>query len=172
MNTAKIDNKYQNQLLLNIPLDKDKPMLTDNLPIKVLIFAATGMLRDSLCSLLASLPDVRIGGVFSFTDHLPQDLDKFRPEIILMDCTGKTHHLEFVREIKSGNPNHYCLVIVENSQKARLAYSYGADDVLMRGCTGFEFKAAFQNNMEKIRANTALTISRNSDVAQVPDENQ
>jgi DNA-binding NarL/FixJ family response regulator len=147
-------------------------MLTENRPIKVLIIAMPGMIRDSLYSLVSSLPDIRIGGVLSFADHLPQDLDNFRPEIILMDCTGKTHHLESIREKKSGYPNHYCLVIVENSHKAWLAYHYGADDVLMRGCTGYEFKAAFQNNIKKIRANTRLTISQNTDVVQVPDENR
>jgi DNA-binding NarL/FixJ family response regulator len=147
-------------------------MLTEKPPTKVLIIAVPGMIRDSLCSLLSSLSDVRIGGVLSFADLSPQILDDCFPKIILMDCTGKAQQLESIREIKSGYPNHYCLVIVENSHKAWLAYHYGANDVLMRGCTGYEFKAAFQNNIKKIRANTRLTISQNTDVVQVPDENR
>ena len=119
-------------------------MLTENPPINVLMIAPPGMMRDSLCSLLSSIPAVSIVGFLSFEDQIPQSLVALYPDIVLMDCTGKAHNLETIRRIKVWNPDQYCLVIAGNSHEARLAYLYGADEVLTHGYTGFQFKAALR----------------------------
>lgn len=125
-------------------------MLTDP-PTKILIVSPPGMMCDSLCNVLSGLPNIRILAVLPFTDLFIQEIIRHRPDVVLIDCSGEVQDFEPIRQLKNRAPYQSCIAIAENVNKARQAYLYGVDDVLLRGCTGFEFRVAIQKIIEQNR---------------------
>ena len=125
-------------------------MLTDP-PTKILIVSPPGMMCDSLCNVLSGLPNIRIVAVFPLTDQLTQEIMHHRPDVVLIDCSGEVQDFELIRDLKNRLPYQSCIAITENANKARQAFLYGVDDVLLRGCTGYEFRVAIQKIIEQNR---------------------
>lgn len=130
--------------------------MDNNLPISVLIVGAPGMLRDSLCSLSNCLESVNVVSITSASDFLDAK-NINHAELIVIDCNGDSlNYFVSVLKFKSQNPTSKVVVIVEHLNQIDLARRYGADEVLLRGFTGQDFKIVVNKILENRQAFTAM----------------
>jgi hypothetical protein len=119
-----------------------QPSIAYAKPTRVLIYAAPGLVRDSLCSLIASFSFTSIVGVLPLcTCVLDEPSDS--PDLVLLDTFNEAQNLALVLHLRQKFPLSRLVVIIDTLSQKQLAYLYGADDVLMRGSAGQEFKAIF-----------------------------
>jgi len=120
---------------------------------RILICARPGHFRESLIAVLKTLPRSEL----FLVDSINQDHDEAYSHqihmLLLADLDtiglGKFDWLKLMLE---KNPGLRCVVLVDNHQQARAAYSLGADIVLPRGSSAGELLSTFQH----------LEIARNS----------
>jgi len=146
-----------------IPIDR---------PITVLIHADPGLARDSLCSLIASFPYAKIVGVLSLDSELAEEVNDLLPDVVLMDYVTGTGNIELIPALKAVHPDSRFVVVTETMKQKQCAYQYGADDVLLRGCTGQEFTAVFQKYFQHSQAYAATGTASEVNVREVSNESR
>lgn len=147
-----------------------KQMMLNSRQTNVLIYAAPGLMRDSLCSLLSSFPGTQIAGIASSEDDLLKEVRHLHPDIILIDYPAPPPDFEALHAIKTIDPHHRCVVIIDQIHRKERAYQAGADHVLIRGYSGQEFRAVILENFERSDSCRALTSGLDATVMEGSDE--
>jgi hypothetical protein len=150
--------------------ENQKPAIVYAKPVRVLIYAAPGLVRDSLCSLIASFSFAQVAGVLSLGSDLPEGDNAHPPDVVLLDTFTNPDNFDLVLKTRQLYPHSSLVVMIETLAQKQLAYDTGADEVLLRGCAGQEFKAVFQAFVHRPRPQAGRSASQPVVVLEGRDE--
>jgi DNA-binding NarL/FixJ family response regulator len=90
--------------------------------------------RRPLLALLASWPQIEVVGAAANGMDAVQLVEKYRPDVALMDIKPVVDGLEAIRLIKSWQPQVRIVVLTMYATHQVAALAAGADAFLLKGC--------------------------------------
>jgi DNA-binding NarL/FixJ family response regulator len=106
----------------------------DKKPKMALIVAKPGPLRNSLFSLMTTLPQVNLVAECRDMASLLQMGSQIQPDLVLMESSQPGNHLQqTIRTIKREWPATRTMILVDDVCQQQEAQQAGADEVLFKG---------------------------------------
>jgi DNA-binding NarL/FixJ family response regulator len=112
-----------------------------NESIRILIFAESGLLADSLKAILASLPGVQVVDHTNLHQYTLALIQRSRPDAVLIECSHDGQFMHLIGSLRCEFPGLKIVAITENIKNSKLASGNGVDYVLLKGFSGREFQA-------------------------------
>ncbi len=99
-----------------------------------LIVAQPGSLRNSLQTLLTTLPSIEIIAETRDMSTLLRMGNSFQPDLVLIETNAGNNLFVVVQQIKKAWLNTRCVVLVDSKEQKETAIAAGADLTLFKGC--------------------------------------
>jgi DNA-binding NarL/FixJ family response regulator len=141
-------------------------MIADN-RVVILILSDPGKLRDSIFTILASMPNVMLVDSPSADRYSLNIIKQLQPDIILIDSDIYRNFTDLIRDIKIADDGIRCVVISEKINTSKLTLKDGADYVLLKGFTRRELYRIIQEVLLKKQTLSNLTGALVLDPTQV-----
>ncbi len=103
-----------------------------------LIVAQPGHLRNSLQTLLTTLPEIEIIAEMRDMSTLLRMGPSLRPDLVLIEANANNCLTAVVQQIKQEWLNTRCVVLVDSGSQMETAVAAGADLILFKGCRAAE----------------------------------
>jgi two-component system, NarL family, nitrate/nitrite response regulator NarL len=100
----------------------------------ILIVARPGRLRDALCALLTTIPQLEIAGQVEDSSAALKIVAEWQPTLVLIDSNLPDNEVRaMLGQIKTEWPQTHCIVLADSVQQQQDAKSAGADEGLLKG---------------------------------------
>jgi len=118
--------------------------MVEEKPIKTLICIVPGLMRDSICTLLASFSEVICIGASLEPHAFLHEVDQYQPDVILFEYASNYHNLELICNLENTTVDIKCVVLADNFSQTMPKMKEGVEYLLKRGFTGRDLKAIIQ----------------------------
>ncbi|MDR3577558.1 MAG: hypothetical protein P4L50_27150 [Anaerolineaceae bacterium] len=118
-------------------------MLNDD-RMPTLISAESGLLRDSILTILESFPFINVVGAAEGKFNTLDAVKQCNPRLVLVDCSTCNAWLEIIQAIRGRQTEIKWVAITDTIQTSRQALKNGADSALIKGFTSQELQMALQ----------------------------
>jgi DNA-binding NarL/FixJ family response regulator len=117
-------------------------MFTPAEQVVVLLVSQPGIMHNTLCSILRSLPNALVAetsGALSAYDYL----ESGPADAVIIDANiPLAERLALLTRVKAQFPDTHCLVLTMTARNHRLLGCAGADRVLLQNCSTADIEAA------------------------------
>lgn len=130
-------------------------------PIRALIAATPGRIRDSWQALLRAIPGINTIELANDRSSAVQIVTDHQPGLVLLESKLTDNLPDVLRQIKTDSPQTRCIVLADTFEQQWLAQNAGADSVLLAGTPAEMFFAVVEGVLS--RSGTATPKPSNND---------
>lgn len=108
--------------------------ITPRRPVRILVAARPGPMRNALLSFLMAIPNVQIAGLADGADTVKEKLSHCAVDALIVDADlGEALLLELLRECQTQPTILRCVFLVENRRQQAAFQAAGASHTLLKG---------------------------------------